>query len=68
MRTQIRGEARRNGPVYRFGLVDGLGSAIVGHSSRYRIVFRSVHDIDDGPPRRIRDFLRSLELGTLLES
>ncbi len=68
MRRQIRGKARRNGPVYRFGLVDGQGTAIEGHSSRYRVAFRSVHDIDEGLRRRIRDFLRSLELGTLLES
>ena len=38
MKSQIRGKARRNGPVYRFKLTDGLGAEIEGYSSRYRVV------------------------------
>jgi hypothetical protein len=66
MKSQIRGKARRNGPVYRFKLTDKLGAVIEGYSSRYRVVFRSAHDIDEGFRSRITDFLRSLGLGNLI--
>jgi len=68
MSRQIRGKARRNGPVYRFRLADGDCAAIKGYSSRYRVVFRSAHDIEEGFRLRITDFLRSLELGNLFVS
>jgi hypothetical protein len=66
MKSQIRGKARRNGPVYRFKLTDGLGAEIEGYSSRYRVVFRSAHDIEEGFRSRITDFLRSLGSGNLI--
>jgi hypothetical protein len=66
MRSQIRGKARRNGPLYRFRLTDGSGAEIQGYSSRYRVVFRSDHDINEVFRRRITDFLRSLGLGNLI--
>jgi hypothetical protein len=66
MRRQIRGKARRNGPVYRFKLADGVGTAIEGYSSRYRVVFRSAHDVEEECRSRIADFLRSLGLGNLI--
>jgi hypothetical protein len=66
MRRQIRGKAQRNGPVYRFKLSDGFGAEIEGYSSRYRVVFRSSHDIDECFRSRITDFLRSLGLGNLI--
>lgn len=68
MSSQIRGKARRNGPVFKFRLADSdLGTAIEGYASRYRVGFRSAHDIEQTCRRRITDFLRSLELGDLLE-
>jgi hypothetical protein len=66
MRSQIRGKALRNGPVYRFKLPDGDGVAVEGYSSRYCVVFRSKHDIEQGFQRRIFEFLQSLELGNLI--
>jgi hypothetical protein len=66
MKSQIRGKARRNGPIYRFKLTDGLGAKIEGYSSRYRVVFRSAHGIEDGFRIRITEFLRSLGLGNLI--
>ena len=39
---------------------------IEGNASRYRVVFRSVHDIQDEFRLRITDFLRSLELGNVV--
>jgi hypothetical protein len=66
MKRQIRGKARRNGPVYKFKLTDGLGPEIEGYSSRYRVVFRSANDIEEGFRSRITDFLRSLGLGNLI--
>jgi hypothetical protein len=66
MRSQIRGKARRSGPVYKFKLADGDGNTIEGCSSRYRVAFRSAYDIEEGFRRRITDFLRSLGLGDLL--
>ena len=68
MSRQIRGKARRNGPVYRFRLTDGGGAVIEGYSSRYRVVFRSAHGVDEGFRSRITEFLRSLELGNLVVS
>ncbi len=65
LRKQIRGKARRNGPVYRFKLADGDGNPIEGYSSRYRVVFRSAHNVEEGFRRRIADFLQSLGLGDL---
>jgi hypothetical protein len=66
MRKQIRGKARRNGPVYKFKLVDGKGATIEGQSSRYRVVFRSAHDIEETFRQQITDFLRGLELGNVV--
>jgi hypothetical protein len=60
MRSQIRGKALRNGPVYRFKLADRDGVAIEGVSSRYCVAFRSTHDIEEAFRQRITDFLQSL--------
>jgi hypothetical protein len=68
MRSQIRGKARRNGPVFRFKFADRHGAAIEGYSSRYRVVFRSTDDVEEACVQRITDFLRSLELGNLFVS
>ncbi|WP_435020421.1 hypothetical protein TA3x_001820 [Tundrisphaera sp. TA3] len=66
VRRQVRGKARRNGPVYRFQIDDGQGGSIEGRSSRYTVEFWADQAIGDDLRGRIVDFLRSLGLGKVI--
>ena len=65
MKAQIRGKARRNGPVYGFTLPVPEGTTIEGLASRYSVHFRADSAIDAVLQRRIVAFLEALGLGTV---
>ena len=60
MLRQIQGKARRNGPVYSFGL-----AGVTGTAGRYSVSFLSDTEIELSLRQRIVAFLESLGVGTV---
>ena len=61
MRQQIAGKQRRMGPAYRFQ----FSETISGHVNRYSIVFKTDGEFADFDAKTIREFMSTLETGTI---
>ncbi len=65
MLRQIRGKARRNGPVFNFKLVTDEGSVLTGRANRYSVAVRSASSINAECQRRLVALFESFKAGTV---
>ena len=65
MLRQIKGKARRNGPVFKLSLVTDDGRTLDGHASRYSTWIRIPTEIAQAYQERIVDVFKSFGAGEI---